>query len=121
MQIINQDHQQGQGCGGLRRAQRVGQVLVALVLLVSCSSGPLGLFGEEERDFFTQQEYDEFNRWCLDVAENTAAKCIETADLIRFSVNEADYAKVDEDCLVWEMQRDVIGFGLYNSWDCIEE
>ena len=99
----------------------VGQLLVALALLVSCSAGPLGLFGEEERDFFTQQEYDEFNRWCLDVAENTVAKCIETADLIRFSVNEAGYAKVDKDCLVWEMQRDVIGFGLYNSWDCIEE
>ena len=90
-------------------------------MFASCSWGPLGLFGGEERDFFTQQEYDEFNRWCLKITDNPASKCTETADLVRYSINDAGYAKVDEACLVWEMQRDLVGFGLYNSWDCIEE
>ena len=79
------------------------------------------MFAEEERDYFTQQEYLEFNNWCLNITDNPASKCTETADLVRFSINDAGYAKVDEACLVWEMQRDLIGFGLYNSWDCIEE
>ncbi len=108
-------------CRLSRRAGRIAQALVVVAMLASCSSGPFGLFGGEERDFFTQQEYDEFNKWCLDITDNPASKCTETADLVRYSINDAGYAKVDEACLVWEMQRDLIGFGLYNSWDCIEE
>ena len=107
-----------------RRVQRIGRLAAALLLMTvlgSCSSGPLGLFGDEERDFFTQQEYDTFNRWCLEISENPVSICTETADLVRFSINDAGYAKVDEACLVWEMQRELIGFGLYNSWDCIVE
>ncbi len=107
-----------------RRLRSVGRLAAALMLvtvLASCSSGPLGLFGDEERDFFTQEEYDKFNRWCLEISENPASTCTETADLVRYSINDAGYAKVDEVCLVWEMQRELIGFGLYNSWDCIEE
>ncbi len=104
-----------------RKAGHVWPVLALLLLATSCSSGPFGLFAEEERDYFTQQEYIEFNDWCLNITDNPASKCTETADLVRFSINDAGYAKVDEACLVWEMQRDLIGFGLYNSWDCIEE
>ena len=100
---------------------RVWQTLAVFLLATSCSSGPLGLFADEERDYFTQQEYIEFNSWCLNTTDNPASKCTETADLVRFSINDAGYAKVDEACLVWEMQRELIGFGLYNSWDCIEE
>lgn len=96
----------------------------ALVAAAICLVAFVGLSGcgsSEEPSFFTQQEYDDFNRWCLDIAQETPDKCGETADLIRYSINEAGYSKVDEDCLVWEMQRDVIGFGLYNTWECIEE
>ena len=105
----------------IRKACHVWSTLAVLLLATSCSSGPFGLFAEEERDYFTEQEDMDFNNWCLNITDNPAAKCTETADLVRFSINDAGYAKVDEACLVWEMQRDLIGFGLYNSWDCIEE
>ena len=105
----------------IRKACHVWSTLAVLLLATSCSSWPFGLFAEEERDYFTQQEYIEFNSWCLDITDNPASKCTETADLVRYSINDAGYAKVDEACLVWEMQRELIGFGLYNSWDCIEE
>ena len=103
------------------KSRHIWQTLALLLLVTSCSSGPLGIFTDEERDYFTQEEYDEFNRWCLNITDNPASKCLETADLVRFSINDAGYAKVDEACLVWEMQRELIGFGLWNSWDCIEE
>ena len=103
------------------KACHVWRTLAVLLLVTSCSSGPFGLFADEERGHFTQDEYDEFNRWCLETTDNPASKCAETADLVRFSINDAGYAKVDEACLVWEMQRELVGFGLYNSWDCIEE
>jgi hypothetical protein len=50
------------------------------------------LFAEEERDYFTEQEYIDFNNWCLDITDNPASKCTETADLVRFSINDAGYA-----------------------------
>ena len=104
-----------------RKACHGWPTLAVLLLATSCSSGPFGLFAEEERDYFTEQEYIDFNNWCLDITDNPASTCTETADLVRVSINDAGYAKVDEACLVWEMQRELIGFGLYNSWDCIEE
>ena len=104
-----------------QKSHQVWWTLTVILLVTSCSGAPFGLFTDEERDYFTQQEYHEFQQWCLDITDNPASKCTETADLVQFSINDAGYAKVDEACLVWEMQRDLIGFGLYNSWDCIEE
>jgi len=89
--------------------------LLAIGSLAGCGSS------DGPRDEFTQQDFDDFNRWCLDVANETPEKCLEVSEQIRYHVNEAGHKKVDEACLVYEMQRDVIGFGLYNSWDCIEE
>jgi len=91
-------------------------IVVAVGSVAGCGSSDAG-----PRDEFTQQDFDEFNRWCLNVANETPAKCLEVSELIQYHVNEAGHKRVDEACLVYEMQRDVIGFGLYNSWDCIEE
>jgi len=97
------------------------RALVAVALLSFGSLAGCGSSGGGPRDEFTQQDFDEFNRWCLNVANETPAKCLEVSELIQYHVNEAGHKRVDEACLVYEMQRDVIGFGLYNSWDCIEE
>ncbi len=104
----------------MRSTPRTLGLLVAVVVAIGSAAG-CGSSDGGPRDEFTQQDFDEFNRWCLDVANETPEKCLEVSELIRFHVNEAGHKRVDEACLVYEMQRDVIGFGLYNSWDCIEE
>ena len=105
----------------IRPDTTLGRFFTIIFVTVLAAGTLSGCGSSGVRDHFTQQEFDEFNLWCLNVANETTDKCLEVSELIRFHINDAGHKRVDEACLVYEMQRDVIGFGLYNSWDCIEE